>query len=67
MLKLDLENNESYAKAGKRIIKKSKILRVKDYRKIGISKEKKISAKDILKYRGSCIWEGNLNDMREDR
>ena len=59
MLKLDLEKNESYAKAGKRIIKKSKILRVKDYRKI--------SAKDILKYRGSCIWEGNLNDMREDR
>ena len=67
MLKLDLENNESYAKAGKRLIKKSKILRVKDYRKIGISKEKKISAKDILKYRGSCIWEGNLNDMRENR
>ena len=67
MLKLDLENNESYAKNGRRLMKKSKILRVKDYRKIGISKEKKISAKDILKYRGSCIWEGNLNDMREDR
>ena len=67
MLKLDLEKNESYAKAGRRLIKKSKILTVKDYRKIGISKEKKISAKDILKYRGSCIWERNLNDMREDR
>ena len=67
MLKLDLYKNESYAKAGRRLIKKSKILTVKDYRKIGISKEKKISAKDILKYRGSCIWEGNLNDMREDR
>ena len=56
-----------FARQGKHLIKKSKILRVKDYRKIGISKEKKISAKDILKYRGSCIWEGNLNDMREDR
>ena len=67
MLKLDLEKNESYSKTGRCIIKKSKILRVKDYRKIGTSKEKKISAKDILKYRGSCIWEGNLNDMREDR
>ena len=67
MLKLYLEKNESYAKTGRRLIKKSKILRVKDYRKIGISKEKKISAKEILKYRGSCIWEGNLNDMREGR
>ena len=59
MLKLELDKNETYNK-------KDKILRVRDYRKIGISKEKKISAKDILKYKGSCIWEGNLNDMRED-
>lgn len=59
MLKLDLEKNETYNK-------KDKIVRVRDYRKIGISKEKKISAKDILKYKGSFIWEGNLNDMRED-
>ena len=59
MLKLDLEKNETYNK-------KDRILRVRDYRKIGISKEKKISTKDILKYKGSCIWEGNLNDMRED-
>ena len=60
MLKLDLDKNETCNR-------RNKILRAKDYRKTEISKEKKISAKDILKYRGSCIWEGNLNDMREDR
>ena len=60
MLKLDLDKNEACNR-------RNKILRVRSYRKIGMSKEKKISAKDILKYKGSRIWEGNLNDMREDR
>ena len=27
----------------------------------------KVIMKDILKYKGSCIWEGNLDDIREDR
>ena len=44
--------------------KEIKKLRLKNYSKNRILSIKKISPKDILKYKGSCIWEGNFNNMR---
>lgn len=60
MVKLDFDENEICNR-------KSKILKERNYKKNRILKNKKISSKDILKYKGSRIWEGNLNDMREDK
>lgn len=60
MLKLDFDKSDIKSK-------KDKILRAKNYNKNRVSSAKKISAKNILKYQGSYIWEGNLNDMREDK
>lgn len=60
MLKLDFDESEICNR-------KSKILKERNYKKNRILKNKKISSKDILKYKGSRIWEGNLNDMREDK
>ncbi len=60
MVKLDFDESEICNR-------KSKILKEGNYKKNRILKNKKISSKDILKYKGSRIWEGNLNDMREDK
>lgn len=60
MVKLDFDEREICNR-------KSKILKERNYKKNRILKNKKISSKDILKYKGSRIWEGNLNDMREDK
>lgn len=59
MVKLDFEKSDINNKN-----KEIKKLRLKNYSKNRILSIKKISSKDILKYKGSCIWEGNLDDMR---
>lgn len=59
MVKLDFEKSDINNKN-----KEIKKLRLKNYSKNRILSIKKISPKDILKYKGFCIWEGNLNDMR---
>ena len=62
MVKLDFEKSDINNKD-----KEIKKLRLKNYSKNRILSIKKISPKDILKYKGSCIWVGNLDDIREDR
>lgn len=62
MVKLDFEKSDINNKN-----KEIKKLRLKNYSKNRILSIKKISPKDILKYKASCIWEGNLDDIREDR
>ena len=59
MVKLDFEKSDVNNKN-----KEIKKLRLKNYSKNRILSIKKISPKDILKYKGSYIWEGNLDDMR---